>query len=239
MSKHARTPAATKSRARPRPAGSSRPVRRTQAERRQQTRRALLDAALEQMDTGESFDGLSLRRVARTAGVVPNAFYRHFASMDELGLALIDESFRTLRDMLRDARDGGVPPEHVIKRSVEILVWHVREHRQHFAFIARARSTGNGVLRHTIRNEIRLVTSELATDLARFPVLRDWTTEDLQMIAGLLVNAMIATVEALLDIPSNGTASGAPSPEAEAEIARTAEKQLRLTLLAVPHWRST
>jgi hypothetical protein len=118
-------------------------------------------------------------------------------------------------------------------------VRHVREHRQHFGFIARARSTGNGVLRHTIRNEIRLVTSELATDLARFPVLRDWTTEDLQMIAGLLVNAMIATVEALLDIPSTGTASGAPSPEAEAEIARIAEKQLRVTLLAVPHWRST
>lgn len=239
MSKHTRTPERSNARSRSRPPGNARPARRTQAERRHRTRQALLDAALEQMDSGESFDALSLRRVARAAGVVPNAFYRHFASMDELGLALIDESFRTLRAMLRDAREGGGPPEHVIKSSVEILVRHVREHRQHFAFIARARSTGNGVLRHTIRNEIRLVTSELATDLARFPVLRDWTTEDLQMLAGLLVNAMIATVEALLDIPTTGTAGGAPSPEAEAEIARIAEKQLRLTLLAVPHWRST
>ena len=206
-------------------------ARRSQAERRQLTRQALLDAALEQMDAGESFDALSLRRVARAAGVVPNAFYRHFASLDELGLALIDESFRTLRAMLREAREGPTPPQHVIKSSVEILVRHVREHRQHFAFIARARSTGNGVLRHTIRNEIRLFTSELATDLARFPVLRDWTTEDLQMIAGLLVNAMIATVEAILDVP-------VAASDAEAEIARTAEKQLRLTMLAVPHWRS-
>jgi AcrR family transcriptional regulator len=215
-------------------------ARRTQAERRQQTRRALLDAALEQMDSGESFDALSLRSVARAAGVVPNAFYRHFASMDELGLALIDESFRTLRAMLREAREGGTPPEHVIKRSVEILVRHVRDHHQHFAFIARVRSTGNGVLRHTIRNEIRLFTSELATDLARFPLLRDWSTEDLQMIAGLLVNAMIATVEAILDVPTAGFAGGAPAPDADAEadIARVAEKQLRLTMLAVPHWRS-
>ncbi len=245
MSKHTRTPEHAKSRSRSRPTGGSRsapvsrPARRTQAERRQQTRQALLDAALAQMDAGESFDALSLRRVARAAGVVPNAFYRHFASMDELGLALIDESFRTLRAMLRDAREGGAPPERVIGRSVEILVRHVREHRQHFAFIARARSTGNGVLRHTIRNEIRLVTSELATDLARFPVLREWTTEDLQMLAGLLVNAMIATVEALLDVPTTGPAGGVPAPEAEAEIARIAEKQLRLTMLAVPHWRST
>jgi hypothetical protein len=29
----------------------------------------------------------------------------------------------------------------------------------------------------------------------------EWTTEDLQVIAGLLVNAMIATVEAILDVP--------------------------------------
>ena len=86
--------------------GPSQRPRRTQAERRQQTRQALLDAALAQMDAGESFDALSLRSVAREAGVVPTAFYRHFASMDELGLALIDDSFRTLRKMLRSAREG-------------------------------------------------------------------------------------------------------------------------------------
>jgi hypothetical protein len=107
----------------------------------------------------------------------------------------------------------------------------VRAHRQHFAFVARARSTGNGVLRHAIRIEIRLFISELATGLARFPVLREWTTEDLQMIAGLLVNAMIATVEAILDVT-------VAAPEAEAEISRVAEKQLRLVMLTVPHWHS-
>jgi len=213
-------------------------VRRTQADRRRHTRQALIDAALLQMEAGESFDRLSLRRVARAAGVVPTAFYRHFASMDELGLALVEESFRTLRAMLREAREGEVPPDHMIRRSVQILIDHVREHRQHFAFVARVRSTGNGVLRHAIRAELRLFTSELATDLARFPVLREWTTEDLQMLAGLLVNTMISTVEAILDVPTGGLAGGVPSAEAEAEIARIAERQLRLTLLGVPRWRS-
>jgi AcrR family transcriptional regulator len=205
--------------------------RRTQAERRRHTRQALMDAALLQLEAGESFDALSLRRVARAAGVVPTAFYRHFSSMDELGIALIDESFRTLRAMLHGAREEGLPAKRIIQHSVEILVRHVREHRQHFSFVARSRSTGNAVLRHAIRNEIRLFTSELATDLARFPMLRHWTTEDLLMIAALIVNAMIATVEALLDAPGGST-------EAEAEISRIAEKQLRLTMLAVPHWRS-
>jgi AcrR family transcriptional regulator len=212
--------------------GAAGPVRpaRTQAERRRHTRQALLDAVLLQLEAGESFDALSLRSVARAAGVVPTAFYRHFESMDALGLALVEESFRTLRAMLRDAREG-LPPEQVIHRSVEILMEHVRQHRAHFIFVVRVGYTGNVVLRHAIRGEIRLFTSELATDLARFPVLREWTTDDLQMLAGLLVNTMIATVGATVDAP-------VAAPAAEAEIARVAEKQLRLTMLAVPHWRS-
>lgn len=211
--------------------------RRTQAERREHTRRALLDAALKLMDAGESFEAVSLRSVARAAGVVPGAFYRHFSSMDELGLALVDESFRTLRALLREARTAGLPPRHVIRRSVDVLVEQVLANRQHFALIARARTSGNGVLRHAVNNEIRLITSELATDLARFPALREWSTDDLGMLAGLLVNTMILHVAEILDLPvDNG---GRPSPEAVQEIARIAEKQLRLPLLAVPHWRST
>jgi AcrR family transcriptional regulator len=203
---------------------------RTQAERRQHTRQALLDAALHQIEAGASFDSLSLRSVAKAAGVVPTAFYRHFASMDELGLALVEDSFRTLRAMLRDAREG-LAPKNVIKRSVEILMDHVREHRLHFVFVVRVGYTGNVILRHAVRNEIRLFTSELATDLARFPILRDWRTDDLRMLAGLLVNTMIATVGAMLDAP-------VAAPDAETEIALVAEKQLRLTLLGVPHWTS-
>jgi AcrR family transcriptional regulator len=204
--------------------------RRTQEQRRRHTRQALLDAALLQIEAGESFDSLSLRSVARAAGIVPTAFYRHFASMDELGLALVEESFRTLRAMLREAREG-LPPAHVIRASVEILTDHVREHRQHFVFVVRVGSTGNTVLRHAIRSEIRLFTSELATDLARFPVLREWTTEDLQTLAGLLVNTMISTVGAMVDAP-------VAMPEAEADIVRVAEKQLRMVMLGAGRWRS-
>jgi len=204
--------------------------RRTQAERRRDTRQGLLDAALLQIEAGKSLDALSLRSVARAAGVVPTAFYRHFESMDELGLVLVEESFRTLRAMLREARQD-LQPEDLIRRSVEILVEHVREHRQHFVFVVRISYTGNVVLRHAVRNEIRLFTSELATDLARFPVLREWTTADLQMLAGLFVNTMISTVSAMLDVP-------VAAPDAEAEIAQNAEKQLRIIMLGVPHWRS-
>ncbi len=169
--------------------------------------------------------------MARDAGVVPTAFYRHFESMEELGLVLVDESFRTLRaDDPRGAL-GAAHAEHVIRRSVEILVRHVHEHRLHFRFIARERYSGVAALRLAIRTEIRLFTSELATDLARFPYLNAWSTEDLQMIAGLIVNAMVSTAEAILDVPST-----APRPRTRSSA--VAEKQLRLIVFGVPHWRA-
>lgn len=205
------------------PASESRRVRK------ERTRADLLRAALLLLkDT--SFSSLSLREVTREAGVVPTAFYRHFANMEELGLALVDESFRSLRQMIRAAR-AEANAEHVIRRSVEILVHHVHEHRLHFRFIARERFGGVSALRQTIRSEIRLFSSELATDLARFPYLNAWSTEDLQMMAGLIVNVMVSTTEEILDLPID-------RPEVENEVVHTVEKQLRLVALAVPSWRS-
>src|SRR5271165_1285182 len=203
----------------------------TRAERKQRTRAAMLGAALSLLED-RPFASLSLREVARAAGIAPAGFYRHFQDMDELGFALIDESFRRLRQMLRSAREDRRDYEGVIRTSVAILVRHVHENRLHFRFIARERSSGVPALRRAIRGEIRLFSSELATDLARFPDLRTWSSDDLQMIAGLMVNTMVATVEAILDSPPE-------DPLAEQDIVTTAERQLRLIALAVPHWRST
>jgi AcrR family transcriptional regulator len=201
----------------------------TRQERKLRTRQALLDGALGLLEQ-ESFSSLSLRQVTRSAGIVPTAFYRHFEDMDELGLVLIDESFRTLRSMIRAARADTRTYEHMIPRSVEILVRYVHEHHTHFRFIARERFGGVAALRHAIRSEIRLFASDLATDLARFPRLDRWPTEDLQLLAGLMVNAMVSTAEAILDAPPE-------DPAAEQEIILTAERQLRMIIVGVPGWR--
>ena len=189
-----------------------------------------MEAALRLVDE-RGFSSLSLREVAREAGIVPTGFYRHFHDLDELGLALVDESFRSLREMLRGAREDGGDYSGVIRGSVAILAQAVYEHRLHWRFIARERSSGVPALRRVIRSEIRLFSSELATDLSRFPGLREWSSEDLQMIAALMVNTMVSTAEALLD-------AGPDDPRAEAEVVRAAENQLRLIVLGVPQWRS-
>ncbi|AMO60358.1 transcriptional regulator [Mycolicibacterium phlei] len=201
----------------------------TREERKQATRQAIIDAALRLLEQ-RSFSGLSLREVTREAGIVPAAFYRHFESMEALGLVLIDESFRSLRDLLRGARAGKLDPTRVIESSVDILIDGVNERREHWRFIGRERNSGVSVLRYAIRTEIRLITSELAIDLARFPGLNTWSSEDLNILASLFVNAMIVTAEAIED---------AHDQAALDEIKRVAVKQLRMIAVGVDGWRST
>lgn len=202
----------------------------SRAERKQRTREALIDGALRLLED-RAFGSLSLREVTREAGIVPAGFYRHFEDMDDLGLALVDDSFRRLRQLLRRARAQQGDPKDLIRGSLAVLVRNVQEHPLHFRFIARERNSGVPALRRAIRSEIRLFSSELATDLARCPHLQAWSSQDLRMLAALMVGAMVATVEALLDAPGEDAL-------AEHEIVAIAEAQLRLIMLAIPHWRS-
>lgn len=199
-------------------------------EQKAQTRQNLVAAALKLLEH-RSFDGLSLREVTREAGVVPGAFYRHFRDMEELGLLLVDESMTSLRDMIRRVRAAPVPTDNIIKRSVEVLVKQVHAHRAHFRFVAREMHGGFGAVRQAIRREIQAFTSELALDLGRLPLLNRWSSADLQMISGLMVNAMVLTAAALIEVPAD-------RPEREQQITSEAEKQLRLIIFGVPQWKS-
>jgi AcrR family transcriptional regulator len=198
----------------------------TRSERKERTRRAILDAALS-LSEETGLGGLSLRQVAKEVGVVPTAFYRHFASIDELGLALVEESFVSLRAMIRDVRRGNPPLEEIVDRSVEVLDDHVRAQRAHFAFIARERSGGSAVVRAAVRQEFALFERELATDLARLP-MDHWSSEDLQVLSRLIVVAMIAVAEEILE-----------SPERERDaIKRRARTQLLVVIVGAVNWRS-
>jgi AcrR family transcriptional regulator len=205
-------------------------VAETRQERKERTRQAILDAALD-LSEDSSLAALSLRQVTRSVGIVPTAFYRHFSSIDELGLALVDQSFASLRTMLRDVRRGNPDLTRVIENSVAILVRHAHEHREHFRFIARERFSGLPVVRDAIRHQLDLFERELASDLARLPGSEAWSAEDLRVVANLIVNAMVSTAEAVISAPPQ-------RPDVEREIVRTAELQLRMILVGAANWRS-
>lgn len=206
---------------------ASAPPPTTRAERKERTRQALLDAALD-LSADRGLSGLSLREVARHAGIVPTAFYRHFSSMDELGVILAADTMRVLRRLLRDARH--TPGPAGARQSLDVLVQQVRAHKAAFRFLARERHGGVPEVAAAISVELRLLTSELAADLGRSPGLEDWEFDDLEMAADLLVTAMLDFVLDLLAVERPGSAQ-------ESEVVTRAEKQMRLILLGAAAWR--
>ncbi|MEU5843849.1 TetR family transcriptional regulator [Rhodococcus sp. NPDC047139] len=200
----------------------------TRAERKERTRQALLEAALE-LSSDRGLGAVSLREVARQAGIVPTAFYRHFSSMDELGVTLAADTMRVLRHLLREARR--TPGPAGARQSIDVLVQQVRAHKAAFRFLARERHGGLPEVAAAISVELRLLTSELAADLGRAPGLEDWEFDDLEMAADLLVTAMLDFVLDLLAVER-------PGSEQEAEVVARGQKQMRLILLGAAAWRT-
>lgn len=202
----------------------------TRVERKERTRRAILDAAL-RLCEDSSLVALSLRAVAKEVGVVPTAFYRHFGSIEDLGLALVDESFVSLRAVLRDVRSSDPSFEEIIDTSVESLLEHVDRHRSHFLFICRERFAGPPAVRTAIRHEIDLAELELVVDLQRLVTAtpaEPWSREDWKALANLFVRAMVSTVEAVLDAGDD--------PRARKELAERTRTQLWLVLVGALNW---
>ncbi|WP_067429396.1 TetR family transcriptional regulator [Nocardioides jensenii] len=206
---------------------ASRPENRQ--ERKERTRRAILDAALEML-AEESFGTLSLRSLTKQVGIVPTAFYRHFATLDELGLSLVDESFMTLRDLIREVRSGEPAPETLIDHSVEVLVAQLETHKAHFRFIGRERHGGNAVLRDAIRHELGMFERELATDLARMPGLERWGAADLHVLASLFVDLMVAAAGELVS-PS------AEQPPVRRQLVDNLRNQARMIVVGAAGWK--
>jgi AcrR family transcriptional regulator len=197
-------------------------------ERKERTRQAILDAALE-LSEETGLGGLSLRAIAKRVGIVPTAFYRHFDSVEQLGLALVDESFASLRVMMREARREWVDIDAVITLSVSILARNVKDRPGYFTFMFRERMSGIESVRVAIRHELDLLERELATDLARLPGPASWSHEDLRVLSNLIVGMMVNTTEAILT---------APRPDVEAAVLRTAEQQIRLIIVGAANWKS-
>ena len=211
------------------PVTMRRPDGESRLERKQRTREAILDAALDLCDDGP-LSSLSLRQVAREVGIVPTAFYRHFDSLDSLGLALVEESFASLRTMLREVRAGAPAFEHLIDDSLAIVREHARRRPQHFAFISRERLAGSPTVRSEIAHELELVERELATDVARLPGTQAWSNDDLRVLSALLVTVVVAAIE--------GIVAGRGRPEVEKQCLETARTQLRMVLVGALQWRS-
>jgi AcrR family transcriptional regulator len=131
------------------------------AQQKEKTRRQLIDAALGQLSSERSFSSLSLREVAKEAGLAPTSFYRHFSDMDELGLTLVDEAGLTLRQLMRQARQRIEKGGSVIQISVVTFMEFIESNGNIFRLLLRERSGTSSAFRAAVNREVRYFTLEL------------------------------------------------------------------------------
>ncbi len=142
------------------------------AQQKEKTRRALVDAAFNQLSAERSFSSLSLREVAREAGIAPTSFYRHFKDMEELGLTMVDEGGLTLRQLMRKGRQRAAEGGSIVRVSIETFLEFIDSNPNIFRLLLRERSGTSAAFRSAVQREIEHFIAELieylqaTTDLA-------------------------------------------------------------------------
>jgi AcrR family transcriptional regulator len=195
---------------------------------KQKTRQALLDAALVLLEE-QSLSSLGLREVTRAVGVAPTAFYRHFRSTADLGVALVEEALGSLHPMIRTTVSTSDDHTQRIQRAVELIAGHVDAYPAHVRFIARERHGGVQPVREAIREQLARFGQEVKDELAKDPVSVGWSDDDLLMLANLYVDQMLITASLFLE------ALEAPAEERE-RVCQVAERQMRLIGTGRQHW---
>jgi AcrR family transcriptional regulator len=132
------------------------------AQQKEKTRQALIDAAFNQLSAEHSFSNLSLREVAREAGIAPTSFYRHFKDMNELGLTLVDEAGLMLRQLMRQARRRIESGGSIINISVLTFMEFIDQSSNQFRLLLRERSGTSKAFRAAVAREIKHFILELA-----------------------------------------------------------------------------
>lgn len=128
-------------------------------------RERLIAAALKLAAGKRSLLALGVRELGRLAGLNPNTFYRHFKSLDELSVTIIDEFAQDLAPALRAIRLEGGKPETISRRTVEYVFDYARQHPEAFIVGVRELHGSSPRLQQALRLRIRLVAAEMAEDV--------------------------------------------------------------------------
>ncbi len=164
-----------------------------------ETRQKLLQAALSELGSGRSFDSLSLREVAKSAGIAPTSFYRHFEDMESLGLALMEEGGQTLRQLMNDVRSNAEGAKSLIRASVDTLFDYFSEHPELLRMIFQGSLSGREVFRRTGSRLMQQMSKDLADYLSQEAASRGVAVGEVAVAADAMVAIMFRECLAMLD----------------------------------------
>jgi TetR/AcrR family transcriptional regulator, fatty acid biosynthesis regulator len=161
----------------------------------------LLMAALRLIGPHRSVSSLSLREIAREAGIAPNSFYRQFRDMDELAVALIDLAGRSLRKIIGAARRRATTGQGVVRGSVEAFIEQLRADDKLLHVLLREGTVGSDAFKQAVERELHFFEEELRADLVRLALADDKPLHEPALVATAITRLVFGIGATAMDLP--------------------------------------
>ena len=165
------------------------------------TKEELFQAALNLIGPQKSIASLSLREVAREAGIAPNSFYRHFKDIDELAIELIDRAGNVLRQILHQARLKASKQNSIIRSSVEIFIEQLDADEGNLSLLLREAYTGSASYKLAVERQLNYFQQELQEDLIRLERLNHSKLFHPDIVAKAITQLVFNMGATVIDMP--------------------------------------
>ncbi|MDE2076484.1 MAG: HTH-type transcriptional repressor FabR [Burkholderiales bacterium] len=165
------------------------------------SREDIIEAALKLVGPHRSVSTLSLREVAREAGIAPNSFYRQFRDMDELAIALIDRAGRSLRRIIGEARHRANSGQSVVRGSVEAFMKQLRADDKLLHMLLREGTVGSDAYKRAVERELLFFEDELRQDLIRLAAINQTGLYEPAITAKAITRLVFAMGATAMDLP--------------------------------------
>jgi len=165
------------------------------------SREELIDAARSLIGPNRSVSTLSLREVARAAGIAPNSFYRHFRDMDELAIALIDLAGTSLRQIFSEARQRATAGRSVVRTSLEVFMEQLNADERFLDILLREGKVGSEAFNLAVERQLLFFEAELKNDLLRLEALNGKKLSDAELVARAITRLVFAMGAVAVNLP--------------------------------------
>ena len=189
------------------------------------TKEELFQATLNLIGPQKSIASLSLREIAREAGIAPNSFYRHFKDIDQLAIELIDQAGIVLRQIIREARMQASLEHSIIRSSVEIFIQQLDVDEGYLSLLLREGYTGSASYKAAVERQLNTFEQELQDDLVRLEKLKGYQIARPDLVAKAITQLVFNMGAKVIDL----------SIEKRTEIAHQTMLMIRMIIVGARH----
>ncbi|PVY77530.1 TetR family transcriptional regulator [Tamilnaduibacter salinus] len=151
----------------------------------------LVEAALRLCTKSRSLTSLSLREVAREAGLNPNTFYRHFRNLDDFGLVVLGHLAGEMKQAVRELRQSAQTHDQAAHDTVRWVFGYFQENPAATTVAVRELNGPSSVLRRALENQLEASAREMAEDIIERDLVPGLDTATIHEISQMTIRYIL------------------------------------------------